>query len=118
EVLTQKLPIWERLGREEPRLPESMPQPFANIARRCLQRDPKMRWNVEQVASALPHTLLHHVDPPLKARAAGAAVASIGAAAASVLSETAPKGESRRPAPSRRDEAIKPSPQPALGSTM
>jgi serine/threonine protein kinase len=115
EVLTQKLPIWERLGREEPRLPESMPQPFANIARRCLQRDPKMRWNVEQVASALPHTLLHHVDPPLKARAA---VASIGAAAASVLSETAPKGESRRPAPSRRDEAIKPSPQPALGSTI
>jgi serine/threonine protein kinase len=104
EVLTQKLPIWERLGREEPRLPESMPQPFADIARRCLQRDPKSRWTVEQVASALSHTLLQHVEPPLKARAAVASVASIAAAAASAPSECAPVGESRRA--SRASESV------------
>lgn len=107
EVLTQKLPIWERLGREEPRLPEPIGQPFAEIARRCLQRDAKSRWTVEQVAAALPHTLLHHVEPPLKARAAVASVA----AAAAPMAESAPVRE-RRPAPSAREAAAKPSPLP------
>lgn len=81
EVLTQRLPIWERLGQEEPRLPEGMIQPFAEIANRCLVRDARNRWRIENVAERMQHKLVKHVEPPApkvqRAAAAAAAQSSV-----------------------------------------
>ncbi|MGB6193670.1 MAG: protein kinase, partial [Terracidiphilus sp.] len=53
ESLTQQLPSRERSGAPDPMVPESMPQPFAGIARACLRRDPEMRCAVEDVRARL-----------------------------------------------------------------
>src|SRR5712692_4280747 len=48
EALTQRLPVWERTEQGEPALPETMPEPFLDIARHCLRRDPQRRWRSEE----------------------------------------------------------------------
>jgi TonB family protein len=53
EVLTQRVPIWTDRLREEPAVPEEMPEPFADIARHSLRRDPRSRWSIPQIKSAL-----------------------------------------------------------------
>ena len=64
EVLTQRLPVWERLGHEEPKLPEKIPAPYAQIAGHCLCREPLSRWTVEKIAERLEHTLTVPVAQP------------------------------------------------------
>ncbi len=64
EVLTQRLPVWERLGHEEPKLPEKIPAPYAEIAGHCLCREPLSRWTVEKIAERLEHTLAVPVAQP------------------------------------------------------
>jgi len=53
EALTQRLPVWERTEQGEPVLPETMPEPFLDIARHCLRRDPQRRWTVAEIAARL-----------------------------------------------------------------
>ncbi len=53
EVLTQRLPIWERAGRGEPVLPERIPAAFLDIARHCLRRDPQFRRTVADIKARL-----------------------------------------------------------------
>jgi TonB family protein len=53
ELLTQHLPTWERMGEKEPKIPESVPEPFLEIARNCLRRDPQSRWTVQDIAAHL-----------------------------------------------------------------
>jgi eukaryotic-like serine/threonine-protein kinase len=50
EVLTQKLPAWERSNRAAPEIPAGVPDPFREIAARCLQLDPAKRWTIAQIA--------------------------------------------------------------------
>ena len=50
ESLTQRLPIWERIGDEDASLPDSLPAPFLDLARHCLRRDPSRRWTVADIA--------------------------------------------------------------------
>ena len=57
EALTQRLPVWEGTERAEPILPETIPAPFLDIARRCLRRDPQRRWTVADIAARLRQTL-------------------------------------------------------------
>ncbi|HTS10668.1 MAG TPA: protein kinase [Candidatus Limnocylindrales bacterium] len=57
EILTQRLPEWDPAERKDPILPETMPAPFADIARHCLRREPKNRWTVADVAAHLPATI-------------------------------------------------------------
>ncbi len=57
EALTQRLPIWEGTQKEEPILPETMPEPFLDIARHCLRRDPQLRWTVAEITARLRQTL-------------------------------------------------------------
>jgi serine/threonine protein kinase len=56
EVLTQRLPHWERTDQKEVILPETLPAPFLDIARRCLRREPALRCTVADIAS--------HLQPP------------------------------------------------------
>ena len=56
EALTQRLPVWERMGDGEPFLPETLPAPFLDIARHCLRRDPQHRWTVAGLMTRLEPT--------------------------------------------------------------
>jgi TonB family protein len=57
EVLTQEPPEWTPSDRRDPVPPETMPPPFAEIARHCLRRDPKNRWAAATIQSHLPRTV-------------------------------------------------------------
>lgn len=53
EALTQQLPIWDAASEAEPILPASIPQPFADIARKCLQSDPSRRCSLAEIRALL-----------------------------------------------------------------
>ena len=53
EVLTKYPPVWNRARAAEPSVPESMPEPFASIARKCLRSDPARRSTIEAIAARL-----------------------------------------------------------------
>jgi TonB family protein len=53
EALTLRLPVWEGADQEDLVLPETLPAPFLDIARRCLRRDPRRRWTVADIAARL-----------------------------------------------------------------
>jgi serine/threonine protein kinase len=50
ESLTQNRPTWEGVC---PVLPDTVPEPFLSIARRCLQRDPWRRWRISEIAASM-----------------------------------------------------------------
>ena len=52
EALTQRLPAW-KMTEEDPVLPATVPEPFLDIARNCLRRDPQKRWTVADIAVRL-----------------------------------------------------------------
>jgi TonB family protein len=53
EALTQKAPVWDESASGVPVLPESLPQPFADIARACLRTDPARRCTLDDVKGFL-----------------------------------------------------------------
>ncbi len=53
EVLTQRLPAWDRHAQGDPSVPETLPAPLLDIARHCLRRDPKRRWTITDIANRL-----------------------------------------------------------------
>jgi TonB family protein len=53
EILTKYPPVWNRARAAEPTVPESMPEPFASIARKCLRSDPARRSTIEAIAARL-----------------------------------------------------------------
>lgn len=53
EALTQHPPVWDRPRQNEPVLPESVPQPFADIAHECLRSDPARRCTLSDVKARL-----------------------------------------------------------------
>ena len=60
EILTQRVPAWDRNGLGDPNVPETLPPPLLEIARHCLRRDPARRWTVAYIANRLNP----HVAPP------------------------------------------------------
>ena len=52
EVLTQRLPVWDRAGTRAPEIP-AMPEPFREIAGHCLQVDAGKRWTVAEILARL-----------------------------------------------------------------
>jgi TonB family protein len=82
EVLTQRLPVWERTNQLEPRLPPTLPAEFIDLARHCLRRDPQLRWTVADIAARLqqnsttpPRQMIPSPQPSItKLRTIGAAV--------------------------------------------
>jgi TonB family protein len=53
EALTKYPPEWNRARAAEPTVPESMPEPFASIARKCLRSDPARRITLDEIAARL-----------------------------------------------------------------
>lgn len=53
ETLTQRAPDWQPSQLEEPTVPEAVPQPFLEIARRTLRVDPKLRWTLAEISACL-----------------------------------------------------------------
>jgi TonB family protein len=56
-VLTQLLPVWDGKEQQAPILPDTLPPPFLEIARNSLQRDPRRRWTLDEIAAYLQFTL-------------------------------------------------------------
>jgi TonB family protein len=56
EALTQHPPVWEGTEQAELVLPESLPEPFFDIASHCLRRNPQRRWTVAEIAARLQRT--------------------------------------------------------------
>jgi len=50
EVLMQRVPGGSP---SLPSVPESLPQPFRQIAQHALERDPRLRWSIAQIAASL-----------------------------------------------------------------
>lgn len=68
EALTQSLPSSTEKEQADPVLPENLPAPFLDIVRGCLQRDPRRRWTIADIAARL-----HPTVPPPKPQERAAA---------------------------------------------
>ena len=53
ETLTQNLLFVRTAEQQDPLVPQILPEPFLDIARHCLVRDPKGRWTVAQIVAQL-----------------------------------------------------------------
>jgi TonB family protein len=53
ETLTQNLPVVRTAEQQDPLLPQSLHEPFLDIARHCLLRNAQGRWTVAQIADRL-----------------------------------------------------------------
>ncbi len=53
EVLTQRLPVWDRDAAVDPETPKSLRAPLYDIALSCLRRDPARRWTMTQIVERL-----------------------------------------------------------------
>ncbi len=53
EALTQKRPVPQTEAQQDPLVPETLPEPFLDIARHCLVRRPENRWAVAEIADRL-----------------------------------------------------------------
>ncbi len=56
EALTQHPPVWDRSTHRDPAVPESIPQPFADIAQACLRYDPVRRCTIADIKARLEPT--------------------------------------------------------------
>ena len=53
EALTQRPPAVEQMGQGDVKLPETLPEPFLDIASHSLRRDPQQRWTIAAIADRL-----------------------------------------------------------------
>jgi TonB family protein len=54
EALTQRVPEdTQPTGQADPTVPDTLPEPFLDIARHCLRRDPQRRWTVVEISTRL-----------------------------------------------------------------
>ena len=63
EVLTQHPLAWDRSSGQPPTIPETLPEPFFEIARRCLQLDPARRCTLADVKALLGGTIGAYHEP-------------------------------------------------------
>jgi len=66
ETLTQRVP--EQAEKQDPQVPDSVPQPFLDITRHSLRRDPQSRWTVAEISARL-HPPATPPAPKISARA-------------------------------------------------
>ncbi len=53
EALTQRAPLWQPGNQADPGLPDTLPQPFLDVARHALRRDLRRRWTIAEIAARL-----------------------------------------------------------------
>ena len=64
EVLTQRLPTWNPADSQlAESVTQNLPEPFLDIARNTLQRDPERRWSTGEIAARLQSKPLLHPTP-------------------------------------------------------
>jgi TonB family protein len=93
ETLTQNLPVVRTAEQQDPLFPQTLQEPFLDIARHCLLRQPQGRWTVAQIASRL------------EGRAPKSQVRSIAPEVRTALAEPQPITRASRPLAKRRSYA-------------
>lgn len=83
EVLTRRLPAWNGAGAPV-HLPE-LPEPFAEIARHCLQANPRDRWTIAKIAKRIGEPASVKTKPRLINWSYVAPVAALALAGVGVL---------------------------------
>jgi|SRR5208282_1753501 len=69
EVLTQRLPVWDRARATAPEIPAAVPEPFREIAGRCLQVEAGKRWTLAEISDRLGSARVESALPgPLPAQ--------------------------------------------------
>ena len=116
EVLTQRIPSWEREAQGDPGITANLPQPLFDIVRNCLRRDARRRLTVKQItarlntsaaASANSTTEIASPTPTVaETKQIGSSSSSPAAAAPAIRRAKAPTAESVSP----RFEAPQPKP--------
>ena len=53
QALTQRPAPGAAMRQADPTVPETLPQPFLEIARQCVRLDPERRWTVSEIAARL-----------------------------------------------------------------
>ncbi len=78
EVLTQHLPVWDRArpGAPAPEVPETVPEPFREIARHCLLVDAEKRWTVAEIGDCLKGKSLQTMSAQTEAIASARAIST------------------------------------------
>jgi TonB family protein len=51
ETLTQHAPVLQPGSQADPNVPDALPQPFLDIARHALRREPRRRWTIAEIAA-------------------------------------------------------------------
>jgi TonB family protein len=51
ETLTQHAPVLQPGSQADPVVPDALPQPFLDIARHALRREPRRRWTIAEIAA-------------------------------------------------------------------
>jgi TonB family protein len=97
EALTNHLPAWDREDKKDPKLPEYVPQPFDDIAKHCVNRDPTRRWSATEIRKRLNR-------PPVAAKE-DVARQEISAAA-EVQESPAPAAQTTVPSPQARETFV------------
>lgn len=65
ETLTQSLPVMRTAQQQDPQYPQSLPEPFLEIARHCLLQRTEGRWTVAQIAARLNARVPVHQFQPI-----------------------------------------------------
>ena len=115
EALTQAAPALPFDVTAEPIVPKSLPQPFLDIARQSLRRDPKDRWAAPQIAARLSG-VAEPVAAPSPSAALSAAVGSTVSAGggASRTPSTASASSALPASPGISPLSVPLSPEPAI----
>jgi TonB family protein len=53
ETLTQHAPVLQSGSQEDPIVPDTLPEPFLDIARHALRREPRRRWTIAEIVAGL-----------------------------------------------------------------
>jgi TonB family protein len=64
ETLTQHAPVLQPGSQADPVVPDALPQPFLDIARHALRREPRRRWTISEIAARFnPAAAAQSVSP-------------------------------------------------------
>src|SRR5260370_19447859 len=100
EALTQHTPALQPGSQADPIVPDTLPQPFVDIARHALRRDPRRRWSIAEIAERL--------NPIAVAAAAAQSVSPLAVPLSTVPAVPAAK----LPLPQFQMPPVRPPPQP------
>jgi TonB family protein len=104
EALTQRPPVWERNRPGELVVPATVPAPFFEIARRCLRRDPQVRWTIADVTARFAPV----TREPEAAKAEHATAARMAQPEAQAVAQVEPESQPASSSPSETEKSQAP----------